>query len=156
MDGLPVSRLLALVREKVATDATPEQVWEHAELTGETTKPLIATRSGTALTTEQAAERLQVTEQTVRNRIRHGELVFHPSLRGRGWLLPHWQFIGEAPAAVASWVKPLLEAYGQNGWGLVDFLTVPRTDRHGANYLSLLLAGESGPVLAVARASNKD
>ena len=153
MDGLPVSRLLALVREKVATDATPEEIWEHAELSGETSKPLIAMRSGMALTTEEAAERLQVTEQTVRNRIRHGELIFHPSVRGRGWLLPQWQFIG--PEA-APWVKPLLEAYGQNGWALVDFLTVPRTDRHGTNFLSLLLAGDPAPVHAAARALNKD
>jgi len=119
-------------------------------------KPLIAMRSGIALTTEQAAERLQVTEQTVRNRIRQGDLIFCSSVRSRGWLLPHWQFIGMLPAAVAPWVKPLLAAYGQNGWALVDFLTVPRMDRHGANFLSLLLAGDPDPVLAAARASNKE
>ena len=156
MRDLPVRRLFELLREKVREGVTPEEGWEHAALRGEASKPVIEARSGAALSTAEAAERLEVTEQTIRNRVRSGELIQYPARRGRGWLLPHWQFSGMAPAAIQPWVQPLITAYGHNGWGLVDFLTVPRTDHHGATYLSLLQAGKVGEVLAAARRANPE
>jgi hypothetical protein len=56
-------------------------------------------------------------------------------------------------------VKPLIDAYGDNGWGLVDFVTTPRQALRGATYLHRLLGGrgpEIAGVIAAARRTNPE
>lgn len=152
---LPVSRLVAIAREELA--AAPEALaeWEIADLQGEAAKPLIEHRSGPALTTEALAARRRVSGETIRKMAGRGELIHYPALRGKGWRFPLWQFHG---TETAPWVGQVIQAYGHNGWGLVDFLTVPRENHNGHAYLTLLQTGEAGvrDVLAAARRSNPD
>jgi hypothetical protein len=52
----------------------------------------------------------------------------------------------------------VIAAYGHNGWGLLDFLTVPRENLQGLSYLSLTERGEDGirEVIEAAGRSNPD
>lgn len=151
--NLPVEILLAIAREVLQERPEAAGSWELAALEGDAAKPIIEARSGHALTTDEVAKRLQVSTQTVRNMVDRLDVISYPVVQGRGWSYPLWQF---APRGLHDWVKPLLHAYGNNGWGLIDFLTVPRTSLDGDTYLSQLKAGDIEPVLAAARRTNPD
>ena len=64
------------------------------------------------------------------------------------------------PGALHEWVAPLLEAFGENGWGLLDFLTVPRhgfvadVKLDGESLLQRIQAGDVQFALEAARRSN--
>jgi len=158
--GFPVSRLLIIAREAMAQQPAPREVWEIAELQGEEAKPLIEARCGPSLTTEQTAEGLGVSDQTVRNIVERGQLIAYSALRGKGLKFPAFQFTqGDGNKLVVhTWVTPLIKYSGGHGWGLLDFLTVPRLDRNGLNYLAMLRGEQSSQeeVLAAARRSNPD
>lgn len=151
--NLPVESLLILARELLQERPEAAGSWELAALEGEASKRTIIDRSGYALTTEEVAQRLDVSPQTVRNMVERLDLISYPVIQGRGWQFPVWQF---SARGVHSWVQPLLHAYSHNGWGLVDFLTVPRTTLGGDTYLSLLKASNVDAVLVAARRANPD
>ena len=153
---IPPSRLLAIVRLHFATLDDPATAWDLAALEGDAAKPLIEARSGLPASTEEAAKLLGYTTQTIRNRVEADQLIAYPALRGRGLQFPRWQF---HRGTVRPWVAPLLAAYGGEpggGWGLLDFVTVPRLTEGGesAPYLDLLKVGHVEPVLAAARLAN--
>ena len=136
-------------------------------LRGDQDKLLIEDRSGPAIGTEEAGRRLGVTAETVRTRIARNLLVGYAAPADRTKIrLPLWQFTSDG---VHPWVVPLLAAFGGNGWGLLDFVTVPRhledtadaNDKGGAgpaesNYLHRLLTGHVDEVIAAASRSNPD
>lgn len=143
----PFARLVRIARDFAGTE--PEAVWDLAALEGEEMKPLIEARSGASLGEAEVAARLQVTAQSVRTQVAAGELITFEN--GRGGRFPVWQF---GRRGVHPWVRPLLDAYGHSGWGLLDFLTVPREPLGGETYLTLLRTGDTEPVLAAARRAN--
>ncbi len=53
------------------------------------------------------------------------------------------------------WVIALLKAFGANGWGLVDFVTVARAPLDGRNYLALLESGEPAQIAQVLAAAQR-
>lgn len=120
---LPARNLIAIVGEYLKENPDPWAQWELAALEGDTVKPVIETRSGLSLSTGEAAEMLKRTTQTICNMVERNELIAYPEIHGRGWRFPRWQF---AHGTVHEWVAPIIAAYGHNGWGLLDFLTVPR------------------------------
>lgn len=153
----PAKHLLDIAKELVLKEISePSTAWELSVVRGDLAKPLVEARSGQPYTTEEAAERLQMTGQTVRNRVEKGELIAYPARSGKGFRLPRWQFTSDG--AIKPWVPPLLAAYGHNGWGLVDFLTVPRDHLDGMNYLTLTERGADGirDLLEAASRSNPD
>ncbi|MDX2187835.1 MAG: helix-turn-helix domain-containing protein [Opitutaceae bacterium] len=112
---------------------------------------------GGSYSSEELARLLGVTSETVRNFLKRGRLIAHPALSGKGSRFPKWQFEPQGKfLAVVPWLEPLIAAYGHNGWGLVDLLTVPRDTAKGLSYLALLQQGEKGvqTVLAAAKRSN--
>lgn len=153
----PAKSILDIAREVVLREISePSTAWELSAVRGDLAKPLIEARSGQPYTTEEAAERLEMTGQTVRNRIEKGDLIAYPARAGKGFRLPRWQITSDGK--IKPWVAPLLAAYGHNGWGLVDFLTVPRDHLDGMNYLTLTERGEEGirDLLESASRSNPD
>lgn len=156
-------RLLALVEKNLlarnAQKTRADQKRRLLVLRGEATKPLIEERSGPALSSDQAAERLKISSETVRSRVRDGLLVGYTMPGAKARLrLPEWQFAG--PASVHAWVPVIVRSYGSNGWALVDFLTAPRlglvADKSfsGESLLQRLQAGEIDLVLEAARRAN--
>lgn len=133
---LPARNLIAIVGEYLRENPDSSAQWELAALKGEAVKPMIETRSGPSLSTGETAELLKRTTQTIRNMVERNELIAYPEIHGRGWRFPRWQF---THGAVHEWVAPLIEAYGHNGWGLLDFLTVPRiVEEESFTYLERL------------------
>src|SRR5438270_6602562 len=105
--NLSPSRIIALAREQQQAQWDAEAGWEEAAFRGDQAKPSIESRSGPAYSTEQAAEKLNVSDTTVRNMVERGELVAYPALRGKGLKFPFWQFAGEGRRlSVKPWVKP--------------------------------------------------
>ncbi|WP_404420696.1 hypothetical protein [Nibricoccus sp. IMCC34717] len=154
----PMDRLVAIVRDvaRRRVVATGE-AWAIAGALGDAAHPLIEARSGPAFTSEELARLLGVTSETVRNFLKRERLIAYPALTGKGSRFPKWQFEPQGKSlAVLPWVEPLLASYGHNGWGVVDFLTVPREDAKGLSYLALLQQGEKGlqAVLSAAKRSN--
>jgi hypothetical protein len=47
-------------------------------------------------------------------------------------------------------------AFGANGWGLIDFVTVPRTHLDGRSYLQFLQSDRAREVIAAAKRANPD
>jgi excisionase family DNA binding protein len=154
----PVERLLAIVRDVATSQALgPEAAWRVSGAVGETAHGLIESRSGAPFTSEELARRLGVTSETVRNLLKRQRLIAYPARTGKGSRFPKWQFrAAGTKLEIEPWVEPLLEAYGHNGWGLLDFLTVPRDASQGLSYLALLQQGRDGVdrVVAAARRSN--
>lgn len=159
----PASRLLDIARDAIATEQSAEAAWQLAELEGDQAKPLIEKRSGPPLSSKEVGDLLNVSDETVRARWRQNGLIGYEALRGKGLRFPMWQFEEGVrqrftkARLVHSWVPGLIEAYGHNGWGLVDFLTVPRSDHNGMSYHALLRT-EGGPaqVIEAARRANRD
>lgn len=153
--SLVEKNLLSRNAQKLRTDLKKRLL----VLRGEATKPLVEERSGPALSSEQAAERLGVSSETVRARVRDGQLIGYTSPGAKARLrLPEWQFSG--PGAVHAWVPTIVRSYGANGWALIDFLTAPRTglvaDREfsGESLLRMLQSGEIDVVLDAAQRAN--
>jgi hypothetical protein len=97
-----------------------------AEVRGDLAKPFIEARSGHAISSSAAAERLKVSDETIRTRIKKNKLIgYYATGENRKLRLPEWQFSG--PKTIHVWVQPLIEAFGGNGWALIDFVTIPRT-----------------------------
>jgi hypothetical protein len=158
LDVVPLPRVLDILADYVRQANRADHMRAALVLRGERAKPRIEERSGPAWSTEEVAQRLGKTSETVRSYIAEGELIAYPIESGRPrWRLPTWQFDAEASRATAhEWVAPLVAAYGENGWGLVDFLTVPREHLDGANYLRWLLGGRARDVVAMAKRANAD
>ncbi|MDX2187827.1 MAG: hypothetical protein SFV32_12900 [Opitutaceae bacterium] len=156
----PVDRLVAIVRDVAARqDLAPDTAWAIASAVGETAQPLIELRSGAPFTSEELAKGLGVTSETVRNLLKRQRVIAYPARTGKGSRFPKWQFKASGrKLEVEDWVEPLLKAYGHNGWGLLDFLTVPRDTEQGLSYLARLQQGPEGvaKVLAAAKRSNPD
>lgn len=135
--NLAPSRIIALAREQQQEQWDAAARWEEATFRGDQAKPMIENRSGPAYSTEQVAAKLNVSDTTVRNMFERGDLVAYPALRGKGLKFPYWQFTTEGRRmSVKPWIKPLLAAFDENGWALLDFITVPRTHLDGISYLA--------------------
>ncbi len=154
---LPARRFLDIANEVVLREiGEPSTAWELSAMWGDLAKPQIEARSGEPYSTEEAAARLKVTGQTVRNKVERGELIAYPARAGKGLRFPRWQFV--PGGMVKPWVVAVIAAYGHNGWGLLDFLTVPREHLDGMSYLALTERGEDaiGNVVEAACRSNPD
>jgi hypothetical protein len=127
--------------------------WEKATHDGEKAKPRIEARSGSAIPAEEVRVRLAKPNCSVGALFE--ELICYPSVDDQETRFPLWQFSADG---VHQWVPQLLGAYGHNGWGLIDFLTVPRLTNNGRSYLQLLLEDDKATplVLDAARRSNPD
>ena len=160
MPFVSVERLLSLFRQAIEErNAAGAAIWEFATMAGELAKPLIEARSGASLSIEEVAELLSVSKTDVQAMLQHDELIAYPSLDGHHSRFPVWQFTAAiSPAKVHIWVAPLLAAYGPNGWGLIDFLTVPRITDNGLNYLNKILGEPKSvsEIIAAARRCNPD
>ena len=155
----PADRLLKITREILGDEIDASIEWQMAMIRGEQSKPLIEARSGPAATTEDVAALLDCSDQHVRNLFQRGELIAYPALRGRGLRFPRWQLAGQGKSlSPKSWVAPLTAAFKGNGWGLVDFLTVPREPLGGLSYLASVEGGHEAieAMLQAARQSNPD
>lgn len=162
--GIPLMHVLDLVKEEsqsrsaadLVLEYDPALAWKISTTAGDLAKPAIEIRSGPSASTEEISGILNVSPQTIRNRVEAGELIYYPAARGKGWRFPHWQIVNND--SVQSWVPELIKAYGGNGWGLVDFLTVPRTPLNGLNYLAHIQQGPAGiaDVIEAAKRSNPD
>jgi hypothetical protein len=114
---------------------------------------------GLCLSTRETAKKLGVSRRTVLNRYHRDELLSFPALFGKNWRrFPLWQFI-EAGGGVSTllWVQPLVAAFGQNGWRLIEFLIAPRPP--GLSYLSKLIDGggvDVEEVIAAAKQSRAE
>lgn len=159
MTRFPVSRLLDIAREAIAVQPPPLQVWDISSLEGEAAKSLIEARAGPGISADGVANFLNVSDETVRNAYDRGELIAYTAHRRDGLRFPGFQFDRNGRmVTVHPWVPKLIKAYGGNGWGLLDFLTVPREPTGGLSYLHLIQRGEDGidQVLAEARRSSPD
>ena len=158
--NFPPDLLIEIAREEQRDQWTAENAWAAASVEGDKAKPLIENRSGPSFTSEELAARLKVTTQTIRNMKERKELVAYTGFGAHNPLrFPSWQFVtAGSRLQTKQWIKPLLEAYGSNGWGLVDFMTVPRTPLNGLSYLASTERGEDGirDVIDAAGRSNPD
>jgi hypothetical protein len=146
-----------LVVESRRSAARADEILAKLTLAGDLDKPDIERVSGPPLSTEEAAKRLAVSAETIRTRIAKNGLVGYRAVFDSTKIcLPPWQFDPKS-GAIHSWVAELLRAFGGNGWGILDFVTVARESLGGANYLSLLERGKPddvATVLAAARRTN--
>jgi len=158
LDVVPLSDALDVFSERVQGENDASAMLDVAALRGERAKRVVEFRSGVSNSTEEAGERLSKTAETVRNWVEQGRLVAYRAVGDRGKIrLPVWQF--DEAGNVRSWVAPLIEAFGGNGWDLVDFVTTPREPLGGAPYLHGLLRGRDSDieeVIAAARRANPD
>ncbi len=146
---------ISVLREVTEENAQGELAMQLLELQGERAKPTIQARTGPFLSTAKAAERLDCSAQHVRNLVERNELVGYPSLGDRTrTVLPLWEFSGQK--TVHAWIPDLIKAYGDNGWALLHFVTAPRADLGGANYLHLLQTNRVDEALSAISRSNPD
>jgi len=108
---------------------------------------------GLCLSTREMAKKLGVSRRTVLNRYHRDELISFPALFWRNWRrFPQWQFTAAGDrVSPLPWVQPLIAAYGQNGWRLIEFLIAPRPP--GSSYLSKLIGGGGAGVEEVTAAA---
>ena len=152
---VPVDVVLELLTDQVRTANRAEPLVAALTLQGDLEKPKIQERSGPSLSTEEAGKLLGVSSETVRSRIAKKSLVGYAAPGDRTRVrVPRWQFDGSG--GVHAWVPGLVAAFGGSGWGLLDFVTVPRSTLDGGNYLHLLLNGRADEVIAAALRSNPD
>lgn len=152
---VPVDWMLEGLRIRVLEDNRSEPMLELLTSKGERTKPRIERASGLSLSTEEAAEMLGKTAETVRSYINNKQLVGYRAAADQTKIrLPRWQFNEKG---LHDWVPRLIEAFGDNGWSLLDFVTVARTNIEGEqSYLDLLRAGNVEEVIAAAGRANPD
>jgi hypothetical protein len=154
-------QLLRALITRRSHQRTPEQVAGLLTARGDAAKPLIERRSGPSISTAEAAERLGASDETIRKRIERGLYIGYPDLSKKERMrLPQWQFSG--PRDVHVWVESLIQAFGNNGWALLDFLTIPRTGTIGGRVfdteplLARLQAGDLQLVLDAAQRANPE
>jgi hypothetical protein len=152
---VPVDWMLEGLRLRVLEDNRSEPMLEFLTSKGERAKPGIERASGLSLSTEEAADMLGRTAETIRSYITNKQLVGYRAAADRTKIrLPQWQF---AENGLHDWVPRLIEAFGDNGWSLLDFVTVARTNIEGGHsYLDLLRAGNVEEVIAAAARANPD
>ena len=132
---------------------------EYLSAIGDTAKPLIERRSGPSISSAEAAKRFEVSDETIRSWIIANRCIAYDDLSKKKRVrLPEWQFLG--PNRLHEWVRPVIEAFGENGWAILDFLTVPRSglvadaEFNGESLLQRLQAGEIDLVIEAARRAN--
>jgi hypothetical protein len=154
MNVVPVSDAIEVLQEMVEKSASTNAAIGLAGIRGTMAMPAIAAASGPAISTAVAGERLRRSSETVRNMIDRGELIaYRPPEDQTKILLPLWQF---TRGGAQPWVSDLIEAYGANGWSLINFIVAPRTNLNGATYLHLLQNGASADVVKAAQRTNPD
>jgi hypothetical protein len=154
LDVVPIDEALEVLTEHVAKLNRRDPILAVQALRGERSKPAIDDRSGPSWSTDEAANHLKKSSETIRKYVAANKLVAYSAPGDRTRLrLPVWQF---RDRDVHEWVSRLIAAFGANGWGLVDFVTAPRTHLNGSHYLHLLQSGRSDDVMAAARRSNPD
>lgn len=158
LDMVPVGLVLDLVGDYVRKANRAQEMRRALTLRGDLAKPRIEERSGFSWSTEEVGKKLRKDAETIRNYIDHGKLVGYRAASDRTrWRLPMWQFrVEDNGYAVHDWVSDLVAALGANGWGVLDFVTVPRTHLAGSNYLHLLQNGRADEVVAAAKRSTPD
>jgi hypothetical protein len=153
LDVVPLDTAIEAFYEKALEANQAEPMLAVAALRGERAKPRIEARSGLSESTAETGKRLRKSSETIRNWIDRGALIAYRAADDPTRLrLPLWQFDG---GSVRPWVAPLIEAYGDNGWGLVDFVTVPRAALGGAPYLHGLLSGRHAQLEATLKAARR-
>lgn len=157
LDVVPLDTAIEAFEEAALAARRPDAMLAVATIRGKRTKPRIEERSGPSEGTEETGKRLGKSSETIRGWIERGKLVAYRTEADQTRIrLPLWQF---DEGGVRGWVRPLIEAYGDNGWGLVDFVTVPRPELAGVPYLHRLLAGRDADiatVIAAAKRTNPD
>jgi hypothetical protein len=116
------------------------EMWAKALESGESAKPLIEERSGPSMSITDVAWFLDVSEHAVYELLVQRELIAYPSLHDGRSRFPSWQF-SESLREAWPWVPTVICAYGGNGWGLIDFFTVPRLP-DGFSYINGLYCGK--------------
>jgi hypothetical protein len=155
LENVPLDEVMATLREYVTESNRADQMLEALALRGELAKPRIDQASGPSWSTEQAGKAIGKSSETIRNYVRDNRLVGYTAVGDQTRLrIPQWQF--DAQSRPHDWVSRLIAAFGENGWPLIDFVTVPRDHRDGKSYLLLLLNGQLDDVIAAARRSNPD
>jgi hypothetical protein len=148
----PVDQLFVRLKERIVKESGRD-ILEYLTLQGDRAKPRIEHASGPSLSTEEAGQVIGKSSETVRGYIRKNLLAAYTAANDPTKLrVPAWQFDS---AEVYEWVPRLIEAFGDNGWPLLDFVTVERVSL-GKRYLDLLREGEVEPVIAAARRANPD
>lgn len=142
---------------KAASLNQPRALGNHAfniaRSRGARAKAIILKRCGRLLTAKKVAAAQCITVLTVRRRVKARKLIGFGSERDpTKLLLPAMQFARDGK--VYDWVKPLIEAYGDNGIGLVGFLVAPRTNLDGATYLQAIQDHQTDRVMAAAMRTN--
>lgn len=146
----PVDELFVRLKQRIVKESGRD-ILEYLSLKGDQAKPRIEHDSGPSLSTEEAARVIGRSSETVRGYIKKNLLAGYTAANDQTKLrLPAWQFDG---SEVHEWVPRLIEALGENGWPLLDFVTVERVSL-GKRYLDLLREGEVEPVIAAARRAN--
>ncbi|MFT3783545.1 MAG: hypothetical protein QM790_16145 [Nibricoccus sp.] len=108
---------------------------------------------GPCLSTRETARLLGVCPNTVLRRYNRDELISFPALFGKNRRrFPRWQFSeNDHSACQFSWVKPIIAAFGQNGWGLVEFLVSQRLGPNNLTKLCRADAAETKKLFEAAR-----
>jgi hypothetical protein len=155
LHDVPVDWMLEGLRLRVREDNRSEPMLEFLTSKGERAKPGIERASGLSLSTEEAADMLGKTAETVRSHINNMQLIGYRAAADQTKIrLPRWQF---KEKGLHDWVPRLIQAFGDNGWSLLDFVTVPRKNIEGErSYLDLLRAGRVDEVIAAASRANPD
>lgn len=157
LDVVPLETAIEAFEEAALASRRPDAMLAVATIRGQRAKPHIEERSGPSEGTEETGKRLGKSSETIRGWIERRRLVAYRAESDQTRIrLPLWQFDDQG---VRAWVRPLIEAYGDNGWGLIDFVTVPRSALGGAPYLHRLLSGRDAhieAVIAAAKRTNPD
>jgi len=146
---------------KKITMVTKPNLETQLLMRGDNAKPLIEARSGLSFSVEEVAVRMKTSRKTVIAWAQAGRCVAYRDRSSKRCLrLPAWQFTHTQ--GIHDWVAPLITAFGQNGWALVDFLTVPRRGHvadimlDGESLLQRIEAGDVQLALETARRANPD
>lgn len=155
MSVVSVYDVVEVLQEIAVKNASSDTAIGLAKIRGTLALPSIIAASGPAISTAVAGERLQRSTETVRNMIKRGDLIGFRRIEDQTkLLLPLWQFTPRGGAQ--PWVAELIKAYGANGWPLINFLVVPRSNLKGATYLQLLQNGVSADAVKAAKRTNPD
>lgn len=126
-----------------------------ADFDAEDSQARVEQLCGFCLSTSETANRLGVTKNTVAHLYYCDALISFPSLKETDQRrFPVWQFtMTSGPNAARPWVQPLIAAFGQNGWALVEFLT--RLRPPGKSYIFRLLHDGNAAVKQVIAAARR-
>lgn len=133
----------------------PHPLWDLLLARGDAAKPCIEAASGPSWDVTEAGAALGLPPASVLTLVYDRAAIGYRRAGESTPRLPRWQF-NEAAGTLHPWVQPLIEAHGDGGWGLVDFVTVERTSLDGQSYLSLLNGGRVDEVIAAAHRANPD